>query len=189
MVLVALLTSRAASADDAPPSATQVVAVKEPMRRFDFNVASRGICFGIGELGCAGGEQFGFGMKYGEVHVGVMFGAAGFRDTYLVVSPFVGGEIGTRYYTLARRRSFQFSMAGRATLDLFVSVPPNGPDNKVLVFLNTVGPSLRWMFGDRFGAYFRAGIGYDVGGTVNSSDSRAEVSLAGDAQLGMTVRF
>lgn len=200
IVILGLLLTRAASAADpgmvevptpAPstPAAAQVVTSADRGPRFSLSVASRGVCFGIGELGCSGGEQFGFGMKYGEVHAGVMFGAGGFRETYLEVAPFVGGEVGTRYYTLARRRSFEFSMAGRATLDLFLSVPPQGPDNKVLVFVNTVGPNLRWMFGDRFGLFFRLGIGWDVGGTVNSPDAKTGVSLAGDAQLGMTVRL
>lgn len=202
MIVVALLIVGRASADEpppgmvevptplpTPPAAAQVVAPGERGPRFSFDAASRGVCFGFGETACYGGEQFGFGMKYGGVHVGVLFGDTGVHQTYLAVAPFFGGDLGTRFYALAHRGSFEFSMAGRATLDLFINVS-TGPDGgQSILFLGAVGPNLRFAFGPRLAMYFRVGVGFDAGGTVGSGDARSGVSPAAESQLGMSVRF
>lgn len=173
----------------APPVAAQVVAPADHGPRFSFDAATRGVCFGFGETGCYGGEQFGFGMKYGGAHVGVLFGDTGVHQTYLAVAPFFGGEVGTRFYALAHRGSFEFSMAGRATLDLFINVSTGSDGGQSIVFLAAVGPTLRFAFGPRFAMFFRAGAGFDAGGSINTSDARSGVGIAVESQLGMSVRF
>ncbi|MCU1276614.1 MAG: hypothetical protein JWM53_160 [bacterium] len=202
MLVVALLVIGRASADEpppgmvevqtpppTPPAAAQLVAPAEHGPRFSFDAASRGVCFGIGATACYGGEQFGFGMKYGGAHVGVLFGDTGVHQTYLAVAPFFGGELGTRFYALAHRGSFEFSMAGRATLDLFINVSTSPDGGQSILFLAAVGPNLRFAFGQRFAMFFRVGVGFDAGGSVGSGDARSGISLAGDSELGLSVRF
>jgi len=198
MIVVALLLARAASADQpgmvevpGPPPplpqalqqapAAQLVASSDRGPRFSFDVASRLICLEVVDsYGCNGGAQFGFGMRYGEVHVGVLGGTAG-GVSYPVVAPFIGGEVGTRHYTLVNHPRWTFGLAGRAALDLLFLVQVHPDSHTDVAFINTVGPSLLWTFGKRTALFFRGGAGWSVlGSTAN---------FAVDSRLGLAVRF
>ena len=209
MIIVAIALGNTASADSqqmvevpGPPpplpqalqsaaASEQVVASHDRRPQLSFDVATRGVCFDfVEQFGCTGGEQFGLGFKYGGVHAGILFGGGELHGSYLVLRPFVGGDVGTRYYTVSHRRNVAFSIAGRASLDLLVGVAIHADSGVTIGLLNTFGPNLRWDFGGRFGVFLRAGVGYFAGGTVDTPDSNSSgISFVTEAQLGMSLRL
>jgi hypothetical protein len=204
MFLAVLLLAGVASADPpgmvaAPaPAAPPLQALQSaPARhsRLSVDVTSRGECFGFSSDGCMGGVQFGLGMKYGAVHAGLLFGASNYlgllSGAYLVFRPFVGGEAGTRYYTLSRRRRFTFSIAGRASFDLAVGVAKVLADSDTDIgFINTFGPNLRFGFGGRSSLFLRGAIGYVAGGpiyTTSFEPSPSAITFTTELQLGLSI--
>jgi hypothetical protein len=186
------LSTSQASQPPAPLAASQAVAAVERPARFSFDVASRSVCFDFTSSGCTAGLQLGFGMKYGAIHAGVLFGGYAHCDycgSSLDVRPFLGAEVGTRYYALAHRPSFTFSMAGRATIELVIGLVLHDDTGTLVAFMNTFGPNLRFDFGKRFGVFFRPGIGYFAGGIryADQSENTSGISFMTDLQLGVAI--
>lgn len=194
VILTAALAARTALADPPgmvevntpPPSPPQTVQVEQrakPHERpaLSLDVATRMVCLEVLDIyGCNGGAQFGLGMRYGEVHAGVLGGTSG-GVSYPVVAPFIGGEVGTRHYTLVEHPRWTFGLAGRAALDLIFLLRLKPDEQTYVAFMNTVGPSLVWTFGTRAELFFRGGAGWSiVGSTAN---------FAVDSRLGLAVRF
>ncbi|MCU1278963.1 MAG: hypothetical protein JWM53_2509 [bacterium] len=194
VIITALLAARTALADPAgmvevngptpaAPQAVQVDQKAKPHERpaLSFDVGTRLVCLEVLDIyGCNGGAQFGLGMRYGEVHAGVLGGTDG-GVSYPVVAPFIGGEVGTRHYTLVEHQRWTFGLAGRAALDLIFLLRLKPDEQTFVAFMNTVGPSLVWTFGKRAELFFRGGAGWSI---VGSS-----ANFAVDSRLGVAVRF
>lgn len=193
VMMVAAFAARTAFADPAgmvevqnAPSPSQTVQeTKQPLprepRSYSLDVASRLVCLEVLDIyGCNGGVQFGFGMRYGEVHAGVLGGTAG-GVSYPVVAPFIGGEVGMRHYTLVQHPSWSFALAGRAAVDFILLLQVKPDEHTYFALINTVGPSLVWTFGKRAELFFRGGVGWSL---VSSS-----ANFAVDSRLGFAYRL